>query len=70
MTSRLVIHLPNSTITIDSDNIDKLTRLSNFCKEIFGAFHATENVDEITVTNMSEEEANNLSSFILELGII
>jgi len=70
MTNRLVIHLPESTITIDCDNMDKLTHLSNFCKDTLGAFHATENIEELTVSEMNEEKSNKLHSFIYELGII
>ena len=70
MTNRLVIRLQNSSITIDSDSAEHLASLSNFCKEKLGAYHATENVDELTVDTLSKEQANELHSIMFELGLV
>ena len=70
MTHRLVIHLPNSSITIDSDNLDKLNSLSDFCKKELGAYHSTTNVEELKVDTLSEEQGNELHSLVFELGLL
>ena len=70
MTNQLVIHFPNSTITIDTDNVKKLTTLSDFCKKELGAYHSTESVTELTVDKLSEEYSNLFNSKLFELGLI
>ena len=72
MTNRLVIHLPHSgaIITLDSDKSEAVATLSDFCKEELGAYHATENSEELTVDNMSHEQANQLHSLLFKLGLL
>ena len=69
MTHRLIIHLPGTSITIDSDNIDKLSALSDFCKENLDAYHASENHEELTIDTFTEEESSEFFSMILRLGL-
>jgi len=71
MTNRLVIHFPNSSITIDSDSVEKLTVLSGFCKKELGAYHSTEAINDLTVdNNLNEEMSNKFHSLTFELGLI
>ena len=70
MTNRLAIHFPNSSITIDTDKIENLAILSDFCKEKFGAYHSTESSYELTVDKLSEEDSNCFNSKAFELGLI
>ena len=71
MTDRLVIRFPSSSITIDSDNVDNISALSNFCKEELGAYRSTENIQELTVDNdLDQEKSNRFNSKLFELGLI
>lgn len=70
MTNQLVIHFPNSTITIDTDNIKKLSALSDFCKKDLGAYHSSESEQELTIDKLSEESSNLFNSKIFELSLI
>ena len=70
MTNQLVIHFPNSSITIDNDNVKKLTTLSDFCKKELGAYHSTESENELTIDKLSEESSNKFNSKLFELGLI
>jgi len=68
MTNRLVVHLPGSCYNFDSDDLDKLTTLSSFCKKELNAYHASENIDELTVDTLSPEKSDKFHSLILELN--
>ena len=70
MTNRLVIHLPSSSITFDSDNVEKLNKLSSFCKKELGAYHATEDIDELTVDEIDKEMSDKFHSLIFELDLL
>jgi len=69
MTNRLIIHLPDSNLAFDSDSPTKLTTLSDFCKEELGAYHATENINELTVDTLNQEDNNKFHSLVFELGL-
>jgi len=69
MTQRLIIHLPNTSITIDSDNINKLYGLSDFCKKNLEAYHASENHEELTIDNLDENKSSEFYSMIHQLGL-
>ena len=68
--TRLTIHFPNSTITFDSDNPDKISKLSDFCKNELAAYHSTENINELTVDRVSEEQGDQLYSLLFELELL
>ena len=70
MTNRLVINFPNSSITIDSDKSENLNTLFDFCIEELGAYHASQNVNELTVDTLSEEQSDSFYSFAFELGLL
>ena len=70
MTMRLVIHLPNSSITFISDEVDKIITLSHFCKDELEAYHASENIDELTVDILTKEMSNKLYTLIFELDLL
>ena len=70
MTNRLVIHSPNSSITLVTDNKESLEILSDFCKKDLGAWHSTEDIDELTINKLSGEQSNKLYSLIFELGLL
>ena len=69
MTNRLIIHLPTESHTYDSDNIDVLVTLSNFCKEQLGAYNSTENINELTVDELSKEMSDKFYSLVFELDL-
>lgn len=70
MTNRLVIHLPSSSITFDLDNVEKLNKLSSFCKKELGAYHTTEDIDELTVDEIDKEMSDKFHSLIFELDLL
>ena len=70
MTNRLTIHLPNSSITFETEEQDKILKLSEFCKTKLDAYHSTENIDELTVDELSEEMSEKLHSLIFDLELI
>ena len=70
MTNRLVIHFPKFTNTYDSDDVSKIITLSDFCKKELGAYNATDNIDELTVDELSDEMSNKLHSLLFELGLL
>ena len=69
MTHRLIIHSPGTSITIDSDNIDKLNTLSDFCKKNLEAYHASENFEELTIDALNRKKTSELYSMIHQLGL-
>lgn len=69
MTILLTLRIPGSNITLESDNLDKMEALSSFCKEELQAYHASEDVTELSVDELSEEQLNKLNSLLVELGI-
>ena len=69
MTNRLVIHFPTSSLTVEFDNIEQFEILSNFCKKKLGAYHASEDINELTVDSLNGEQSNELHSLLCELGV-
>ena len=70
MTNRLVIHFPNSSITIECDDRrDEIEILTDFCKKSLGAYHATEDIDELFIKEIDGKQSNELHSLMFELGI-
>lgn len=69
MTNCLTVHLPHSTLHLDSDNPSALEKLSTFCKEELGGYHSTDNTNEITVDSIEEKQLHKLRSLLSELGI-
>jgi len=69
MTNRLVIHLPDQSIYLLSDSIDKINTVSAFCKKELGAYHSSENIDELTVDTLSDEMSDKLHSLLFELDL-
>ncbi len=69
MTNRLVINFSTSSITVEFDSIEQFEILSDFCKEKLDAYHASENINELTVDNLSREQSNELHSLLFELGV-
>ena len=70
MINYLTLHLQNSTITVESDDVSALETLSEHCKENYGAYHETEDVNELTVANLTREQADKLYSFMHELSLL
>ena len=70
MTNRLVIQSPNSSITLISDNQENLEIVSNFCKKELDAWHASEDIDELTIDKLSGEQSNKFYSLLFELGLL
>ena len=69
MTNRLVIHFPTSSITVEFDSIEQFEILSDFCKEKLDAYHSSEDINELTIDNLSKEQSNELHTLLFELGI-
>ena len=69
MTNRLVIHFPCSTITLDVDDLNKLSTISSFCKEKLEAYHASEDIYELTVDELNETMSDQFHSLLFELGL-
>ena len=70
MTSRLVIKSPQATLTLESDNSTTIEILSVFCKNELGAWHSTDDIDELTIKKLSGEQSDKLYSLIFELGLL
>ena len=70
MAHRLTIHFPTSSITFETDNPDKLIKLSDFCKEELGAYHSTEIIEELTVDEIDQNMSNKIHSLLFELGLL
>ena len=70
MINYLTLHLPNSTITVESDDVSALETLSKHCKENLGAYHETEDINELTVTNLTSEQSDKLYSLMHELSLL
>ena len=69
MTHRLIIHIPGTSIIINSDNIQKLSYLEDFCKKKLEAYHTSENQEEITIDALTPIKTRELYSMIHQLGL-
>ena len=69
MTNRLVIHLPDQSIHLVSDSFDKLNTVSAFCKKELGAYHASEDIDDLTVDTLNNEMSDKLHSLLFKLDL-
>lgn len=70
MTNRLVIQSPNSSLTLISDEREKLETLSDFCKKELGAWHSSDDIDVLSINKLSGEQSNKLYSLMFELGLL
>ena len=70
MTNQLVIHFPKENMIFESDDPNTIIKLSDFCKTELGAYNSTDNVNELTVDELSEENSNRFNSKLFELGLI
>ena len=71
MTNRLTIQSPTSSIILISDSgREKLEILSDFCKKELGAWHSTEDIDELSINKLSGEQSNQLYSLLFELQLL
>ena len=70
MTNRLAIHFPTEIMALESDDPNIIIELSDFCKTELGAYNSTDNVNELTVGELSEEDSNRFNSKLFELGLI
>ena len=62
MAHQLVLHLPNSDLTLVSDNSDKLDTLICFCLEKLDAYNGTGVPCELTVDVLDREMSDQLYS--------
>ena len=70
MTNRLAIHFLTEIVVFESDDPNTIIELSDFCKTKLGAYCSTDNVNELTVDELSEEDSNRFNSKLFELGLI
>ena len=71
MTNRLTIQSPTTSLVLISDNgREKLDKLSEFCKKELGAWHSTEDIDELSINKLNGEQSNQLYSLLFELELL
>ena len=70
MTHQLVIHLPDSSLTLVSDNPDKIDNVTLFCLETLDAYNGTGIPNELIVDVLDEELSNQFYSLLFELGLL
>jgi len=67
----LIIHLPDCNYTFETDNIEVLNELSDFCKTTFNASWDSEEMNELTIDGYwSEDDDYAFKEKIFELGLI
>ena len=70
MAQQLVLHLPNSNLTLISDDSDKMDKLMCFCLETLDAYNSTGIPNELTIDELDKERSDQLYSLIFELGLL
>lgn len=70
MTNYLTLRLSNSTITVESDDVSVIETLSEYCKRECGAYHETEDINELTINNITEEQSEKLYSLMHKLSLL
>ena len=56
MTYCLTLHVPISTVHLESDNESAITDFSNFCKKVLGAYNSTSDPTLLSVDSISDEQ--------------
>ena len=70
MTQQLVVHLPNSSLTLVSDNTDKIDTVIVFCLETLDAYNNSGIPNELTVDTLDKERSDQLYSLLFELDLL
>ena len=68
MANKLIVHFPGSTSAFETDDIDKLTALSDFCKEEL--FATSEEVGELTIEHLPPDMEDKFYSLLFELDLL
>ena len=70
MTNQLTLHLPgDQSLTFESDIIENIAEMADFCKEDFDAYSATEKGNELTIDRLTPSDEEKLTSKAFLLGL-